>query len=41
MVAALRRAAAKLDDDETLASAIRSQDAVASQGIVRAALYGS
>jgi xylose isomerase len=41
MVAALRRAASKLDADETLAGAIRRQDAVASQGIVRAALYGS
>ena len=40
-VTALRRVAEKLRTDETLARAIRNQDAVASQGIVRAALYGS
>jgi xylose isomerase len=40
-VAALRRAAAKLEGDQSLARAIQKQDAVASQGIVRAALYGS
>ena len=40
-VAALRRVAARLQDDKMLARAIRDQDAVASQGIVRAALYGS
>lgn len=40
-VGALRRAASKLQADEALARAIRNQDAVASQGIVRAALYGS
>jgi sugar phosphate isomerase/epimerase len=40
-VGALRRAAAKLEGDEALAHAILAQDAVASQAIVRAALYGS
>ena len=40
-VSALRRAAARLKNDETLARAIQNHDAVTSQGIVRAALYGS
>ena len=40
-VAVLRQAAAKLNDNESLARAIQNQDAVTSQGIVRAALYGS
>jgi xylose isomerase len=40
-VAALRRVAARLQTDKALGQAIRNQDAVASQGIVRAALYGS
>ncbi len=40
-VAALRRAADRLDGNQSLARAIQDQDAVASQGIVRAALYGS
>lgn len=40
-VKALRRAAAKLKGNEALAKAIEQQNAVASQGIVRAALYGS
>jgi xylose isomerase len=40
-VTVLRRAAFKLDGDETLARAIRGQDAVTSQRIVRAALYGT
>lgn len=40
-VTALRRAVQRLKDNELLASAILEQDAVASQGIVRAALYGS
>jgi xylose isomerase len=40
-VAVLRKAAAKLKDSESLRRAIDKQDAVAAQGIVRAALYGS
>ncbi len=40
-VAALRKVADKLQANKKLAEAILSQDAVASQGIVRAALYGS
>jgi xylose isomerase len=40
-VIALQRAVAKLENNDLLAHAIRNQDAVASQGIVRAALYGS
>lgn len=40
-VAVLKGAAAKLKGNETLAKAIETQNAVASQGIVRAALYGS
>ena len=40
-VGVLRRAADKLNDNEYLARAIQNQDAVTSQGIVRAALYGA
>ena len=40
-VTALRRAVQRLKDNELLASAILRQDAVASQAIVRAGLYGS
>ena len=40
-VSILRRAVQRLRDNELLASAIQQQDAVASQTIVRAALYGS
>ncbi len=40
-VGALRRAAAKLEGNKALEQAILRQDAVASQGIVRQALYGS
>lgn len=40
-VTALRRVVRRLKDNELLASAILRQDAVASQGIVRAALYGA
>ena len=40
-VGALRRAAAKLKGNKALEQAILRQDAVASQGIVRQALYGS
>jgi xylose isomerase len=41
MVGVLRKAAEKLKDNESLARAIQNQDAVASQGIVRTALYGA
>ena len=40
-VTALRRVVQRLKDNPLLASAILKQDAVASQGIVRSALYGS
>ena len=40
-VGALRRAAAKLEENKALEQAIREQDAVTSQGIVREALYGA
>ena len=40
-VGVLRRAADKLNNNEYLARAIQNQDAVTSQGIVRAALYGA
>jgi xylose isomerase len=40
-VTALRKAAAKLKDDDALRRAIAAQDAVAAMAIVRAALYGS
>jgi xylose isomerase len=40
-VTALRRAVERLKGNELLASAILKQDAIASQGIVRAGLYGS
>ena len=40
-VTALRRVVRRLDGNAHLAAAILQQDAVASQGIVRAALYGS
>jgi len=40
-VAVLRRAAEKLRGNKALEQAIRNQDAVASQGIVREAIYGS
>jgi len=40
-VAALRRVVERLKDNKLLASAILKQDPVASQTIVRAALYGS
>jgi sugar phosphate isomerase/epimerase len=40
MVTALRAAAARLAGDETLADAIAAQNAVASLGVVRKALYG-
>jgi xylose isomerase len=39
-VTALRRVVQRLKDNQLLASAILNQDAVASQGIVRSALYG-
>jgi xylose isomerase len=41
MVGVLRKAADKLKNNENLARAIQNQDAVASQGIVRTALYGA
>jgi xylose isomerase len=40
-VGALRKAAQRLKDNEGLARAIENQDAVASQSIVRTALYGT
>ena len=40
-VGALRRAAQRLKNNESLARAIENQDAVTSQGIVRTALYGT
>jgi xylose isomerase len=40
VVTALRKAASRLRGDARLRAAIANQDAVAAQGIVRAALYG-
>jgi xylose isomerase len=39
-VQAMRRVVQRLKDSKFLAAAIRKQDAVASQAIVQAALYG-